>query len=387
MTKKKRVILTLLVLAVILIILGVVWQKVLIPGKIKLEEEKAVVSEEESASPEAVQGLPVKVFRTAKTDYQDIIAAMGNIKGEKEVDMKFEVQGVLKSFNFLEGERVVKAEVVAELDPKDYLQRLKYAETKLKSALAGLAAKRKEYEMYKRLYDIGAIIKLKLEQAALEYEQGRLEVEGKKREVEFARLEMDKTRFYALDECVLGSRLIDIGELVLTNTKVGVLVDARTAIDEVGVIEREVKKLSIGQRAKLYVDAYSGEMFSGVISSIQPMVAERSRTVIVKICVDNPEERLLSGMFTRVEIVIFDKKGVIIIPTAAIQEIEDRLKVFIVEPRENKAKSREIDIDYVSDEYAEVISGLSPDDLVILNVDEVSEDMPVRVAEEEALGL
>ena len=387
MTKKKRVILTLLVLAVILIILGVVWQKVLIPGKIKLEEEKAVVSEEESASPEAVQGLPVKVFRTAKTDYQDIIAAMGNIKGEKEVDMKFEVQGVLKSFNFLEGERVGKAEVVAELDPKDYLQRLKYAETKLKSALAGLAAKRKEYEMYKRLYDIGAIIKLKLEQAALEYEQGRLEVEGKKREVEFARLEMDKTRFYALDECVLGSRLIDIGELVLTNTKVGVLVDARTAIAEVGVIEREVKKLSIGQRAKLYVDAYSGEMFSGVISSIQPMVAERSRTVIVKICVDNPEERLLSGMFTRVEIVIFDKKGVIIIPTAAIQEIEDRLKVFIVEPRENKAKSREIDIDYVSDEYAEVISGLSPDDLVILNVDEVSEDMPVRVAEEEALGL
>ncbi|MEA3369522.1 MAG: efflux RND transporter periplasmic adaptor subunit [Candidatus Ratteibacteria bacterium] len=387
MTKKKRGILSLLILAVILVSIRVVWQKVLIPAKMKLEKEKAVVSEKESAPPAEVQGLPVKVFRTAKTDYQDIIAAMGNIKGDREVDMKFEVQGVLKSFNFLEGERIGKAEVVAELDPKDYLQRLKYAETKLKSTLAGLAAKKKEYEMYKRLYDIGAVIKLKLEQAALEYEQGRLEVEGKRREVEFARLEMDKTRFYAPDECVLGSRLIDIGELVLTNTKVGVLVDARIAIAEVGVIEREVKKLSIGQRAKLYVDAYPGEMFSGVIGSIQPMVAEKSRTVIVKISVDNPEERLLSGMFTRVEIVIFDKKGVIIIPTAAIQEIEDRLKVFIVEPRENKAKSREIDIDYVSDEYAEVISGLSPDDLVILNVDEVSDDMPVQVVEEEALGL
>ena len=391
MDKRKQRIIILLILALGLLLAWTFFQKKIVPGKLK-EKVKSGKAEpakaEENAAPtSAVQGLPVKVFRAGRSDYKDVITAMGNMKGEKEIDLNFEVQGVFKSFNFLEGEKIGKAEIIASLDPKDYRQRLKYAETKLKSARAELVKKTKEYRMYKKLYDLGAIIKLKLEQAILEYEQARLEVEGKKRELEFAELELDKTRIYAPCECVLGNCLVYPGELILPSTKVGFLVDAKTAIAEVGVVERDIQKLSIGQKAKLYVDAYPGRVFPGVITSIQPIVAEKSRTVLAKISVDNLDEALLSGMFTRVEIIIFEKQDAMMIPTIALKEQEEKLQVFIVEPRENKAKAREVTIGYRTDEYAEVTGGLSVDDLVILNADEVSHDMAVQVVEEEALAL
>jgi len=387
MTKKGQWIITLVLIGAGIVIVWLFWQKKIIPGKIKPEGTEEIVSKGGQVSEPSVQGLPVKVFRVTKTDYQDIVQTMGNIKGEKEIEMKFEIQGILKFFNFLEGERVTKGEIVAEIDPKDYLQRLKYAETKLKSAQAEMTKKRKEYQMYKELYDIEAIIKLKLEQAALEYEQTRLEVEAKKQELEFSKMELDKTRYYAPYDCVVGRQFVDPGTLVFTNTRVGILVDAKTAIAEVGIVEREIQKLSIGQVANLYVDAYQGTIFTGVITSIQPMVAEKSRTVVVKISVDNPEEHLLSGMFARAEIIIFDKKDVMMVPRITLQEVDNKFQLLIVDPKNNQAKARDVELGYSTDEYAEIISGVSPDDFVIMNIEEVVPDTTVQIVEEEALGL
>ncbi len=390
MAKKGQWIITLVIIGIGIITAWFLWQKKIIPWRIKPGDSagQSVSSTEGGQMEEpAIQGLPVKVFRVAKTDYQDIIQAMGNIKGFREIEIKFEAQGVLKSFNLSEGERVKEGSVVAELDPRDYEQRVQYAETKLKSAQAELAKKQKEYQMYKELYDMDAIIKLKLEQVALEYQQARLELEAKQRELDFAKTELDKASFKAPYDCVVGSQLVDPGSLILTNTKVGTLIDAKTAIAEVGVVEREIQKLSIGQRANLYVDAYPGTIFSGEITSIQPVVAEKSRTIIAKITVDNPDEHLLSGMFTRVEIVIFDKKEVMVIPRVAIEEEDGKYQVYIVDPRDNKAKIREVEAGYMTDEYTEITKGLSPDDLVILNVEEVSPDITVQVIEEETLGI
>src|SRR3989338_5555434 len=46
------------------------------------------------------EASPVKAFKVRKMDFKDTLPAIGNIKGFKEVDLKFQTSGIMESFNF-----------------------------------------------------------------------------------------------------------------------------------------------------------------------------------------------------------------------------------------------------------------------------------------------
>ncbi len=61
--------------------------------------------------------------------------------------------------------------------------------------------------------------------------------------------------------------------------------------------ESEISLLRWGQPVTIRVEAYPGESFEGSISFIEPTVDERTRTVAVRVAVDNTDGRLKPGMF------------------------------------------------------------------------------------------
>ena len=80
------------------------------------------------------EAIPVKVYKTKEMSFKDTLPAMGTIKGFKEVELKFETSGVLESFNFEEGERIQEGDIIANLNQRDALLKLKYAELELEKA-------------------------------------------------------------------------------------------------------------------------------------------------------------------------------------------------------------------------------------------------------------
>ncbi|MFH1381264.1 MAG: hypothetical protein ABIH57_03740, partial [Candidatus Omnitrophota bacterium] len=50
--------------------------------------------------------IPVKVYKVKEMSFQDTLPVMGSIKGFKEIDLKFETNGIIESFNFEEGEKI-----------------------------------------------------------------------------------------------------------------------------------------------------------------------------------------------------------------------------------------------------------------------------------------
>ena len=72
--------------------------KDLLPEKVR----KAVFKEKPVEKPEievVSEAIPVKAYEIKRTAFKDTLPAMGNIKGVKEVDLKFETSGILESFN------------------------------------------------------------------------------------------------------------------------------------------------------------------------------------------------------------------------------------------------------------------------------------------------
>ena len=339
---------------------------------------------------------PVKVFKIKKMDFKDTLPVMGNIKGFKEIDLKFQTQGIIESFNFEEGEKIQEGDIIASLVQRDQLLKLKYAET--------------EMNKNQKLFDIGAINAFKLDQVKLEYES--------------AKSDLDKTNIYATSNGLLGTKLVDAGSFVTPNDKVGTFVAIDKVYAEFNIIEKDVPKVALGQKVEVFVDSYPNKSFSGTIDRISPVVEGRSRTQNVKAEIDNKEGLLKPGMFTRALIATYEKKDVIVIPSSALKKKDADYFVYVIhkeepkeaaeeKPKEKRAglfglfgakkkkieeakpeaekekapefgtvEIRKVDLGYITQDMVEIAKGLQEDELIIVEIqEELKDKAKVEIAE------
>lgn len=358
-------------------------QRVLFKKRPEAAKKAPAITFEEEAS-------PVKVYKIKRTDFKDTLPCIGSIKGFKEIDLKFQTSGVIESFNFEEGEKIQEGDIIASLIQKDALLKLKYTEIELTKN--------------QRLFEIGAISQMKMDQAKLEYES--------------AKSELDKTNIYAMSSGLLGSRIIDVGSYVTPNDKVGTFVNIDKVYAEFDIIEKDVPKLALGQKTEVFVDAYPNKPFAGSLDRISPIIEGRSRTQNVKVELDNKEGILKPGMFTRALIATYEKKEAIVMPASGLKKKEADYFVYVVhkeepkkEPQEEASKGkakkkswfsigrkkegpkpetkekeaefgaveiRKIKLGYMTQDLVEIEDGLKEDELIVIEIQEEFKDK-VRV--------
>ncbi len=144
------------------------------------------------------------------------------------------------------------------------------------------------------------------------------------------------------------------------------------------VIEKDLSKIKLHQKAKVSVDAYPDQMFSGKITLISPTINPMTRTASVEITIPNQNHKLKPGMFAQVEIIIRKEEDAILIPAYAVLEQSDNKKVFTVV--NGKATLRSIEVGIDQGDSVEVKSGLvEGDTLVVAGHYRVSGGDSVRV--------
>lgn len=334
-------------------------------GLKKPEPEELITPEEEMIE----ELVTVRTYRVAKGDFIDVLPGMGTIKGDREIELRFSVNGIIDSINFFEGDLVRKGDIIATLDQKDALLKLEYAKSKLKTQEVAEMTAKKKLEIHQQLYDKDIIIKPKLEEVRLEYESAKTQITTAQKEVEFALSELDKTYLYSPVDGVMGTRDVEVGEFVNTNIKIASLYDVSIVIAEMGVIEKDINRVALGQKARINVDTYPGVDFEGKIDNVAPIIEGKSRTLTVKVRIknDNPKGTLLPGMFARMWISVYEKKNTIKIPSSCVYDLDNDGEfdsVYVVGD-DNIAKVRGSKIGYVSTDYIEITDGLREGEQVI----------------------
>jgi membrane fusion protein (multidrug efflux system) len=337
--------------------------------KLKLKKppaEEGLITPEEEAVEELVT---VRTYRIVRSDFVDVLPGMGTIKGDREVELRFSTNGIIDSINFFEGDMVRKQDIIATLEQKDQLLKLEYAKSKLKTQETAELAAKKKLEIHQSLYDQGIIIKAKLEEVQLEYEGSKSQTQAAQKEVEFALAELGKTYLYSPIDGVMGTRDAEVGEFVTSSVKVASLYDTTTVIAEMGVIEKDISRISLGQKAKINVDTYPGVDFEGKIENIAPIIEGKSRTLTVKIRIknDNPKGTLFPGMFARIWISVYEKRNTIKLPYGCAKDLngDGEFDTVYVVGSDNIAKARPIKIGYGSPDYIEVLDGLREGEQVV----------------------
>ena len=175
------------------------------------------------------------------------------------------------------------------------------------------------------------------------------------------------------------------GQQAGPGTELLTVVDLDPIKVEVQVLEAEIGYLREGRRATVTFAAFSGETFSGRISTINPVVDPDTRTARVTVLLSNPQGRIKPGMYARVSLEANFFPDRILVPRTAILEKDRRTMLFVFE--DGRAKWRYVTTGLENDTQMEIVpndetSMVEPGEIVLVdNHFYIIHDAPIRLVE------
>lgn len=395
--KKKFILVSLSIIWLILIIVWGISKSSIYSGKAPKNKKSlpSLTTIQKKVEKEKTERLEtpvlVKTFRVKKVDYNDVLPVMGEIKPKAEIPLKFEINGRITNIFFKEGDFIKKGDLIATLSPKDSELKLNYTKSKFRSAEANHKSLIKKLEIYQELFDAKAIIENKLREIELEVESAKAQMQAVEAEKMLAEEELKKTNFYAITDGIMGSKEAEKGQFVTSQDKIASLLDISQVFVEIGLVERDISKVKLGQKAHIFVDSYPNKVFEGIVKNIFPLIEGKSRTLTVKLKVLDPKGLLKPGMFSRAEILALELKNALIVPSVSLINTGKDIFLLPVIPKASLEEEEEgtflgrislrtIKLGYLSSDYAHIVDGLEENDLVVIETQgELNDGIKVRV--------
>ncbi|MGX6641405.1 efflux RND transporter periplasmic adaptor subunit [Legionella pneumophila] len=162
---------------------------------------------------------------------------------------------------------------------------------------------------------------------------------------------------------IIDARNINLGQTVEPNTVLFHISNRDKLLVIAQVYEEDLGKVKVGQEVNVHVLSYPKQTFPGQVTLIEPNLDPLTRTVNVRITLDNKEGLLKPGMFVRANVILSHNKAALVVPNAALLHADNQQFVFV----QNGGTYKRVDVKVgaVEDDYSEIIGGLVPGDLVV----------------------
>jgi HlyD family secretion protein len=173
---------------------------------------------------------------------------------------------------------------------------------------------------------------LRFNREALEaqLEVANLQVEQAVAQLENSDLNLGYTEIVAPQAGIIIDRKIDPGQTLVAQFQTPELFILAPDMDERMWVHANVVEADVGhvlnakaenRPVKFYVDAYEGELFSGVILQVRQNPAMEQNVVTYPVVVEtpNPEMKLLPGMTANLSFLIDEKKDTLLVPSVALR--------------------------------------------------------------------
>ena len=132
------------------------------------------------------------------------------------------------------------------------------------------------------------------------------------------------------------------------------------------VFEQDLAYVSIGQKAAVTVDAYPGQEFSGEVAYVYPTLSAETRTVPVRVELNNPDGILKPDMYASMQLVADGglRRSLTVSDSAVIDS--GMRQVVLVQIAEGLFEPRQVKIGRRSDGYVEVLQGVGEGENVVV---------------------
>ena len=163
---------------------------------------------------------------------------------------------------------------------------------------------------------------------------------------------------------IISQRFLDKGDAASPNRPFVTIVDMDVVKITAKIPARDIAEINTGAEAVVKPDAYPGEIFTGTVENVSPIIDRATQTCDIEVEAANPDYKLKPGMFTRVELTTLEHKNVPVIPADAIFKEGEDTFVYVV--NDGKALKKPV-ITGISDGIrTEILAGLKSDQVLIV---------------------
>jgi HlyD family secretion protein len=360
---------------------------------------------------------PSKLANVERGDIARSVVATGKIEPLAKVEVKSKASGIVKQIFVHYSDWVKQGQVLVELDKENLQAQVRENRAALQAAQAAEEAASATFERNKveaegpdlpflkssmeraqELKKQGLIAQALLEDAEKAYQLAlnkqmtslrniavsRADIARAKAQTAQAQAALDRaeedlrnsTIVSPMDGIVL-SRDVEIGDavssiLVLGSqaTKLFTLGDVSDVYVLGKVDEADIGKVYLGQPARIVVESFKEKKFSGKVTKISPLGVEKDNvtTFEVRVSIHNPSGELKANMSANAEIILEEKKNVLLVPEAAVIYDKQRKTSLEVPDPANEKGRRQVaaKLGISNGVKTELIAGLKEGDKVIL---------------------
>jgi len=324
-------------------------------------------TDQEETGDKQIDQIPVYVTTVQKGNIKKTLRLTGNIEPWESVNIMPDISGKVKKIYVDNGDYVNKGQILAELDTRSIALMSQQAKAALSVAESNYNDASKNWDRIKTLFERGTVSSQQYEKAQLGYEAAKAQLEQAKASLDIAQYQLDVSIMKAPFSGIIASKNMNeqetINPMMPGGQGVLTLADLSKVKVHTAIPENQFRNVSPGLEAFLNVDAYPDEVFTGIVSKIDPTADPMSRTFGVEIVVPNENMLLRSGMFARVNLTIKEKTDVILIPVECVVKTPDENFVFVIE--NSVAHRRDITLGLAESRMIEIIDGLQAGEHVV----------------------
>jgi Cu(I)/Ag(I) efflux system membrane fusion protein len=174
----------------------------------------------------------------------------------------------------------------------------------------------------------------------------------------------DNIRVVAQQDGIITVLNIREGMFVQPNTTIMSLADLSSVWLQAEIFESQAEWVAAGQAAEARLDYMPGEVFTGQVDYVYPVLDPKTRTLRARLLFENPGERLKPNMYARVSIYGKLHPNALSIPREALIRAPERDRV-VVALGDGKFRVHEVMTGMESGEFVEILAGIEEGDEIV----------------------
>jgi multidrug efflux system membrane fusion protein len=297
---------------------------------------------------------------------------LGSVLAFQTVSVRSRVDGQLLSVAFQEGQLVHQGELLAEIDPRPFQVQLEQAQGQLAKDQAGLKNALLDLARYQALLSNDAISGQQVDTQAATVTQFQGAIKTDEGQVSAANLNLTYARIKAPITGRIGLRQVDAGNIVHATDPNGIV--TITQVQPIAVVfplaedylPQVLPKMRTGQR--LVVEAWDRDLKhrldTGTLLTTDNEIDAGTATFKVKAVFPNADESLFPNQFVNARLLVDTLRGVVIVPSAAVQRSPQSTFVWVVRP-DGVVEMRPCDVRATEGDESVVGGGVTPGDTVV----------------------
>ena len=312
------------------------------------------------------------VAQAEKGDIGVYVTGLGTVTPLNTITVTTRVDGQLMAVMYREGEKVEKGAPLVEIDPRPFQVQLEQAEAQLAKDLAVLQNARIDLKRYEDLITKNAVSQQILQTQRATVAQAEATIKTDQANIDSAKLNLTYCHITSPISGRIGLRLVDPGNFVSAGASTPLLVI--TQMEPISVIftipEQQVPAVRAARKAgkSIPVDAMDRDgkkvIGSGGLTTLDNQIDQTTGTLRLRATMPNTDDALFPNQFVNSRMLLQKKRGVTLIPNAAVQRNGQMTFVYLVK-NDQSVEIRNVTLGTVDDQRSEVASGIKPHDVVV----------------------